>query len=419
MSLFSATEYVVVTIDKASRLRGVVMHRRHKRLQVIRTAEYSGGGIDLAEALGAILKELEAGKGEVLIIGSALDGGFFFRTVTPPMSAREMGSALVFDAQEQVLQLPQDFRLQFTTGAPTPGGELNVAVYGFPAGALLPLCSALGKRRRRVDAFIYPLLALPEQAANDKILLPELEEDFYWSGNSWHPVSGGDAEYNRGLLEFLKANVSFDPKYGHNPDALFRKFITPVLLGYFAESPGFRKQQAGLAVLPLFLRPQRYRTQLRIAALLGLALLCLGAFAALRKVVGYRSEYTMLSNQAAGLNRRRTELQNTLRRKDKEYKEMVRVNELNIGDRDMLINLARLSEAMPAQALVTSLRWSENSVDMVIQTAQQNLDMVSTLRRVPMFKVNSFQNRQVNDTVMMVTLRLTRVEPGKGASGGR
>jgi hypothetical protein len=119
------------------------------------------------------------------------------------------------------------------------------------------------------------------------------------------------------------------------------------------------------------------------------------------------------------LNRRKTELQATLRRKDKEYKEMVRVNELNIGDHGMLINLARLSEAMPAQALVTNLRWSENAVDLTIQTAQQNLDMVSTLRRVPMFKVNSFQNRQMSDTVMMVTLKLGRVEPGKGASGGK
>jgi Tfp pilus assembly protein PilN len=419
MSLFSAAEYVVVTIDKASHLRGIVLHRRHKRLEVIRTAEYSGGGTELAETLHGILKELEVGKSELLIIGSALDGGFFFRTTTPPMSVREMGSALAFDAQEQVLQLPPDFRLQFTTGAQTSDGEQNAAVYGFPAGALLPLCTALSKRRRRVDAFIYPLLALPEQVGDDKILLPELEEDFYWSGKSWHPVTDRNAEYNRGLLEFLKANVSFDPKCGSNPDALYRKFITPLLLGLFAENPAFRKQQAGLAVLPPFLRPQRYRTQLRIAALLGLALLCLGAFSALRSIVDFRSEYTMLSNQTAGLNRRKTELQSRLRRKDKEFKEMVRVNELNIGDHDMLINLARLSEAMPAQALVTSLRWSENAVDLIIQTAQQNIDMVSTLRRVPMFKINSFQNRQMSDTVMMITLKLTRVQPGKGASGGK
>ncbi len=419
MFLFSAAEYAVVTLDKAGRFRGVVMQRRHKRLQVLRTAEYNGGGIDLADALGALLKELEITKGEILIIGSALDGGFFFRTATAPMSVREMSSALIFDAQEQVLQLPQDFRLQFATGSQASTGEVKVSAYGFPAGTLQPLCNALVKRRRRVDAFIYPLLALPEQAENDKILLPELEDDFYWSGNSWHPVSGESDEYNRELLHFLKSNVEFDPKCGSDTDALYRKFITPVMLGYFAESPNFRKQQAGLAVLPSFLRPQRYRTQMRIAALLGVVLLCLGAFFGFRRVAEYRSQYNMLNSQIKGLNQRKTELQNTLRRKEKEYKEMARVNDLNIGDHEMLISLARLSQAMPAQALVTNMRWSENGVDLTIQTAQQNLDMVSTLRRVPMFKVSSFQNRQVSDTIMMVTLKLVRATPAKGASGGK
>ncbi len=419
MFLFSAAEYAVVTLDKAGRFRGVVLQRRHKRLQVLRTAEYNGDGIDLSDALGAILKELDVTKGQILIIGSALDGGFFFRTTASPMSVRELSSALVFDAQEQVLQLPQDFRLQFAIGSQTATGEVNIAAYGFPAGTLQPLCNALAKRRRRVDAFIYPLLALPEKLENDKILLPELEEDFYWSGSSWHPIAGGQDEYNRELLHFLKSNVEFDPKCGPDPDALYRNFITPVMLGYFAENPNFRKQQAGLAVLPAFLRPQRYRAQMRIAALLGLALLCLGAFAGFRRVAEYRSEYNMLSTQTKGLNRRKAELQDTLRRKEKEYKEMTRVNALNIGDHDMLINLARLSQAMPAQALVTNMRWSENGVDLTIQTAQQNLDMVSTLRRVPMFKVNSFQNRQVSDTVMMVTLKLARVEPAKGASDGK
>ncbi len=396
------------------------MQRRRKQLTVLKTAEYNADGIELADALGAMAKELDVGKRQILIIGSALDGGFFFRTRAPEMSSKEMASALIFDAQEQVLQLPADFRLQFTTGAVSAAEEQEVSVYGFPAGALLPLCNALAKRRRRVDAFIYPLLALPEQAGADKVLLPELESDFYWSNNSWHPAGSGSVEYNTGLIKFLKNEVTLDPRCGTDTEKILRKFITPIMLGRYAENADFRKQQAGLAVLPPFLRPQRFRNQMRLAALLGVILVALFGFSFIRNLADYRQEYKRLDNQISGLARRTKEAQDTLRKKDKEYKEMVRVNELNIGDHDMLINLARLSEAMPAQALVTNLRWSESTVDLTIQTAQQNLDMVSTLRRVPMFKVNSFQNRQMNDTIMMVTLRLGRVEqPAKGATGGK
>ncbi len=414
MFLFPASEYAVITLDRAGNMRGAVMQRSRRYLEVKKVAEIPDGQ-ELSERISAMIKMLDVSRSHILIISSALDGGFFFRCTTPDLTARELSSSLVFDAQEQVLQLPQDFRLQFTTRA-LGDDELSVNVYGFPAGALVNWCNAFGKRRRRVDEFIYPLLVLPTQAEDDKILLPELDQDFYWQNNSWRPVGGSHTEYNVKLLEILKNEVVFSDKCGDDKEKLYRQYITLLMLGRFIENPGSRKQRAGLGVLPPFMRPQRQRNQIRITVFLSLIVLGMLAFSGFRKMAAFRDEYSRITSQVGSANKKATDLRTALKKKDKEYKEMVRINELNIGDHEMLINLARLSEALPAQALVTGLRWSENSVDLTIQTAQQNLDMNTALRRVPMFKVTTFQNRQMNDTIQLITLKLGRVTPG-GSSG--
>lgn len=409
MSIFSAVEYAAITIGTDGVMRGARLHSGHKQLTVVRVCCVAVEGRELSERLGDAFKALELKSEHILVISSPLNGGFFFVTKTPALSVRELASALEFDAQQQVLQLPQDFDLQFVS-KPAGEGELAVSVYGFPSGALLDWCQALKIRRRRADEFIYPLLALPELPPEEKTRLPEFDQLFYWSNNSWHPATT-ETVCNEHLLKLLKEEVVFAPELGD--DRSYEEFITVLTLARYASKQEFSKKRAGLTVLPAELRPQRLRSLISTAVVLALIIAgCLG-FNGLKHVVKFRNEYQQLNQQIAVQTRKTEGIRTRTRAKEKEYKEMVRVNELNIGDRELLFNLGRLSEALPPQALVTNMRWNEAGVDLSIQTSQQNLDLAAALRRLTDFRVGTLQNRQMNETIMMISLKLNRLDKDK------
>ena len=79
---------------------------------------------------------------------------------------------------------------------------------------------------------------------------------------------------------------------------------------------------------------------------------------------------------------------------------------LKAGEPDVIEKLAVLTELLPSNAMVSSLRWSESSVDLMIQSEAENLDLPALLRRVPYWKVGQLQQRRMGDTVTMITLKL-------------
>lgn len=409
MSLFSATEYAAITIGSDGTMRGARLRRSRKHLSVNRVFKLLPDERELTERLGEVIKALELKSEHILIISSPLSGGFFFLTRTPELSVRELASALEFDAQQQVLQLPRDFRLQFVS-KPAAEGELKVAVYGFPAGALQNLCRSLVIWKRRADAFIYPLLALPELPSEEMTLLPELDPAFYWQNDSWRPTSSSNHTlYNENLLKLIREEIIFDPEIGEQH---YEDFITVLTLLRYGTSNEFH-HQPGLAVLPAALRPQRLRSLIRTASVLALIIIGSLSFNGVKYLIKFRNEYQQLQQESTSLIKRTETTRRALRAKEKEHKEMIRINELNIGDHELLFNLGRLSEALPRQALVTNMRWSESGVDLTIQTSQQNLDMAAALRRLTNFRVGTIQNRQMNDAIMMISLKLNRVDKGK------
>ncbi len=410
MSLFSTTEYAAITIGSDGTLRGARLRRSHKRLSVNRVFKLLPDDRELTERFGDAIKKLELKSEHILIISSPLAGGFFFTARTPELAVRELASTLEFDAQQQVLQLPRDFRLQFVS-KPATEAELEVSVYGFPAGALQNLCRILTIWKRRADAFIYPLLALPELPPEEKTLLPELDPAFYWQDGSWRPTSVPDHTlYNENLLKLIKEEIIFEPEVKEKSN--YEDFITVLALLRYGANNEFR-QQPGLAVLPAALRPQRLRSLIRTAIILALIIVGSLGFSGIKYLIKFRNEYQQLQQQTASQLKRTETTRRALRAKEKEHKEMIRINELNIGDHELLFNLARLSEALPRQALVTNMRWNESGVDLTIQTSQQNLDMAASLRRLTNFRVGTLQNRQMSETIMMISLKLNRVDKGK------
>jgi len=79
---------------------------------------------------------------------------------------------------------------------------------------------------------------------------------------------------------------------------------------------------------------------------------------------------------------------------------------LNAGESEALAKLAALTSILPSNVMVSSLRWSESSLDLMLQSEAENLDLPSLLRRLPYWKISQLQQRRMGDTVTMITLKL-------------
>ncbi|MPM27967.1 hypothetical protein SDC9_74484 [bioreactor metagenome] len=182
------------------------------------------------------------------------------------------------------------------------------------------------------------------------------------------------------------------------------------LLRLFSEP----KILAGINVLPDYLRPARYRTQLRIMAILLIALIMLGGLRFSGSWIRNYREYSAAQSELAAIKERTIRAQKKLKSGEKEWKELTRLAELKIGDRDCMQYLGLISEKLPDDVLVSSLRWSEGSVDLVLQTESTEIDLVSFFNRLTGFKVASAMQRTGNNGLTFATVKLT-----VGESGGK
>jgi Tfp pilus assembly protein PilN len=413
MQLFSANEYAVITLGTTGHLRGALLKRNKKKLFVTHLAEVPSDERELSERIGELVKKLDLGADPVLILSHSPNGGFFFSSVTAKMSTAELSSSLVFDAQQQILQMPEDFRMQFSTRKTDNPDELRAGVFVYPTGTLTELFGAVGKRRFRVDEFIYPLLALPVLPPDARVRLPELDGEFYWQGDSFHPTLDRHLPYNRELIATLKKEISFSSRFGKDTDPLYENFVTVLMLAAYAADPDFRHQRHGLAVVPEFMRPRRFRAQLQMAVILAILVVGLIAFSGFKDFLSKFQEYSQFQTQIAAAKARTVQMQTMLKTRDKELKEMTKVMELKAGQRNLLSHIANISNVLPQQVLVMSMRWSESGVDMNLQTAMEDPDLVPYLRNLPMYKISSMQHRQVGDTVVAITLKLEDIAGGK------
>ncbi len=83
------------------------------------------------------------------------------------------------------------------------------------------------------------------------------------------------------------------------------------------------------------------------------------------------------------------------------------------GEHDVLGELADFSEALPGNVMVNNIRWSENSVDLVMRSEAENLNIQQLLRSLKNWKLGQIQQRRRgNGSSSMVTLKLIPVDEG-------
>ena len=228
---------------------------------------------------------------------------------------------------------------------------------------------------------------------------------------SFHPEEEGKI-CNKVLTGLLK-------KEFHIPDELAGKVWTTGFLSCMMLAVCMVRQERNTVgvrcfeLVPQGLRPRRLRSHLRITVFLLAAVFLLYGGRALGAVREYYGQYTKLNTSVKSLKSRTTALQRKLRAKEKDNKEKSRILEQNMDNRELLLLLAELSNALPDSILASNVRLNEGGIDLTLHTSAEDVDLAGALRRFPAFKVGTLQNRKVSDTLTVITLRLRRNQEKK------
>ena len=99
------------------------------------------------------------------------------------------------------------------------------------------------------------------------------------------------------------------------------------------------------------------------------------------------------------------------KRSSKELKEMVRVVGTSVGEAEALGELALISEILPSDVMVSSIRWSDMDIDMVLQCENDRLDMAALIQPLRRWKIVQLQQRQNGDSaVATITVKLAPLD---------
>ena len=148
--------------------------------------------------------------------------------------------------------------------------------------------------------------------------------------------------------------------------------------------------------------------QFRIMALLLLLIVGLFAVDFLSRGNSFKNELDEVSGEVSSVQSEIDSLTRTQKARDKEYKEMARVLALRTGNANLLEYMARISELLPTDVLVSNMQWNENTLDMNLQTESDSFDESLFRRCLPGWKVANFTQRRMGDTLSILNVRLER-----------
>ena len=155
------------------------------------------------------------------------------------------------------------------------------------------------------------------------------------------------------------------------------------------------------------MRPVRFRSHIITSVILVIALI---ASLVWRFTLTYGqsiSEYRRITAETKRLKQRTTELKRSVKRNSKELKEMTRLVSMAVGEPDAVAEFALLSDTLPKDVLVSSIRWNETDIDVVMQCENSQLDLPALIMPLKYWKVGSLQQRQTGDSaVATINLKL-------------
>ena len=408
MAFFDATEFQVITIGIDRTLRAVRFTRRKTAVVGQRTA-IAPDARTLAERLAELAEKTGLRRGHILIIGAAVPGAVFFRHRMPLMPKRELAAAMELEVPQHLLKHADDPAFQFVA---VPAGEqADLSVWVASRALLNELFTAMTELKLKADAVVSPYLAIPaDLPADEAVWFREFDPDFYWCGQSFHPVGETPPACNGAIRKYLQSRCTFRPEMD---DREMDDYLPALLLGLMAMHKDFGGKFQHLDLLPKGLRPQRLRFQLHLMLCLLALFLILTAVGSFGQVSDYYREVRTITDDITTLKKQTAAGQKRLSTRNKEFKEMQKVLEQHGESPRLLHTLGLLSEALPKDMLVNPLQLTETTISMTMYTNQQNPDLSETLRRLKDYKVATLMNQNASDTLTVVTLRLNKAEKTK------
>ena len=405
MSLLGSLDIAALAYDdKAQKLYGVRLRQKSRNdYEIVKCA--SSENASWQRAADSVLKELSVNNSVYLILAMMPEQSEVFEVRLPHVSTEVMRDALRFEVPRQLLSVPEDFRLQFVQVAPVDENSMvKVRCAVFPESSLHKMCNQIAPLRNKPDVMINPLLTLPDELpVNAAVKLPFMADGFCWKNGSWQ-IAGSD-DGNIELDEILQAHCS---------GGWQAEYRTAVMAAIYGGKKLFVRNSvlSGVVVLPNFLRPARFRTQLRVMALLAILLVGVNLFRYAGDFMASFREHSRLSAQVNNLRGKVQDMRKKVKSGEKQLKEMQRTAELKLGSRECLGYLGYLSEKLPDDVLLANFRWNEGNIDMNLQTMSTEIDLVSFVNRLPGFKVLSASQRtNPSNNFTNANVKLSIIEP--------
>ncbi len=405
MSLLGSPEIAALSWDhKLHKVFGVRIRQKNRgEFEIIKCA--SSEHVEWQRAADVVLKELSVNNSAYLVLALQPDASEVFECTLPRASAEIMREALRFEVPRQLMSVPEDFRLQFVPVAEnSENGTVKVRCAVFPESSLHKICNQIAPLRNKPDVMINPLLTLPEDLpAGAAVELPFMEEGFCWQNGRWQ-IAGNKA-CNIELDDFISRFCS---------GSWHMEYRTALMAAIYAAKSLFVRNSilSGVIVLPDFLRPARFRTQLRVMLLLVVLLVAVNIFRYAGDFMSSFREQNRLNNQVKNLRVKVQDLRKKVKTGEKQLKETQRMAELKLGSRECLGYLGYLSSKLPDDVLVNNFRWNEGTIDMNLQTTSAEIDLVSFFNRLPGFKVLSASQRiNPGNNFTNANVKLAIIEP--------
>lgn len=387
-------------------VRGGLFHYRGNRWHLKTFAAEKVDG-NFPEQVAEVMKKL--GNSDYCAVTGKVPEMLFFRFSSAALPVSAQRGAVEFELPRRLLKLPDAYQMQFVADDKAGADEtvgVNVAV--FPGAEINKIADKLEKAGCTADEFICPFMAVsPELPA---IYLPEIEPDFYFCGSRWMPCPSEPEE----LQKIMSAceNVIREAFVLPETAGFTLKEYMPLLLCAVLISRGMvHKAPEAFKVLPEKVRPVRYRKHLIISALLGVLLLADLGWYFCRTYGRDINEYRALTRELRLLKVQTQEMKSSSKRAAKEFKEMTRVVEMNVGKFDAVREFGLISEILPSNVMVSSMRWSDTDIDMVLQCENDKLDIPALIQPLGRWRISQLQQRQTGDSaVATINLKLAPLE---------
>ena len=391
-----------VLLFAPEQIRCCIFRRNSKGVFLKAYASGRHDGKNPAKVWKQVLHDTGYSKDCPLIVSGALTGGIFFRCTSVKVPPKSMRGALAFELPQRLLADAADHEFEYVARVGEQD-EFPVHVYAFPPSGMNSLAAVLTQSIGKADHFIYPLLALRD--TDEPLYLPEVEPEFYFGDGEWHPVGNLPENWFEPWRKRMLETFHLPPELD------IREWLGCLLPALLLVRGDAFSAWSGIDILPRELRPNRWRTQLRITAFLLLALLILFGWTSAEKLMHNNRTYSSLRTARNRLVRQVAAAQRTLKVAEKEQRELTRIVNQSPGETDVVGKLAAFSKILPENVMVQNLRWNDNTVDLVMRSEAESLKIQELIRPLHFWKADQVQQRRRNnDTASTIILKLSRTE---------